>query len=436
MSTLVRQSLAALVAALALGTLAARPVAAHQQPATRSAPTQEPSAEALEEARRLLELSRTGSPVVRPQAAARFAGLGEAAGLALEEAAGEDLADLAGLGPELLGEIGGLARGALRDRMHGAVLDADFPWRPAVLRGLAAAVQETDAAAFSAALDDRLAASRAAALDGLAALDRRQVSAAVRARLHDSDGAVRARAALLLDLWGEPEALAYALEELRRADRFFEAETGARARRDTAAALGDRLGDLFGYDPRALPTEGPNPAALAALEAALRERAGDAWPAELPAHVRASDTAAEGPVGLELRSCRAGELRLVLTDDDALLVGEGSPARVALPEGTVRALIARFADLPERLGDDVFGRPGCDLERFRVRVPGELAPASFHVLKEAAPAPDLRPDALDELASALLELCPEGPAEDPRLDDLRGRLERILEAIGGELSSA
>jgi hypothetical protein len=390
---------------------------------------------AREEAERLLEVARNGSPVVRPQAAARFARLGEPARVALEALSGDDLAGLAALGPELLGECGVLARGAFRARLHGALGDPDFPWRPAVLRGLAASAQPEDAASFLLALDDPLAAARRYAIDGLDALDQRDAIDAVRLRLLDEDGGVRAKAGLLLDRWGEPGALATTLEELSRADRFFDLENGARARRETAQLLAARIGDLHGYDPRELPDAGPNPRALEALRAQLRERAGDAWPTELPAFVRASATVAEGPLGLELRSCRAGELRLALTADDVLLVGEGNPARVELPEGTVAALVIEFSDMPERLGDDVFGRPGCDMERFRFTWPGATGPSDVHVLKDPEPAPDLRPEALNEFARALLELLP-ATGDDPRLVGLRGRARAILGAIGGPLEGA
>ncbi len=393
------------------------------------------SEEDLAEARGLLDRALNGSPVVRPQAASRFATLGAPARAVLEQAASEP-GGLEALGPDVLANVGTLLEGELRQLARSSAIDLEFPWRPALLGGLAESAREADAATFAAALTDPLSAARTASLVGLGALNHRGSAAKVRAALADRDGAVRLEAALVLDAFGHPGALATALEELRRADTFFEIPTGAQARRLASRRLTERLKDteaeqLFGFAARELPTQGPNPEALAALEAFLHERARDDWPSQLPAHVRAGGTEVSGPLGLELRSCRAGELQLALTEDDVLLVGSGTPARVELPGGTVRALVQRMAELPGRLGDDVFGRPGCDLERFRLSLPGDTQPLSVHVLKGSAPVQNLRPGALDELAAAWLDLVPE-TGDDPRLRDLRARLAALFDSVGGK----
>lgn len=396
--------------------------------------------EDLTQARGLLERALNGSPVVKPQAARRFATLGEAARTALVEHLGEqareDHAGLVELGPDVLAHVGGLLDGPLRERAHAACLDLEFPWRPALIGGLAEAPRPAERAVFDRALGDPLAKARVAAIRGIGALGKAESSAGnLSGLLFDRAGEVRLEAALVLDAWGSQGALAVALQELRRADSFFEVPTGSQARRLAARRLGELLvgteaDGLFGFQARELPSAGPNPAALDRLEAFLRERAGDDWLSDLPPQVIASSLPVEGPLGLELRSCRAGELRLTLTADDRLLVGSGSPAVVELPEGTTAALVKRLADLPERLGDDVFGRPGCDLERFRVAVPGETGVSNIHVLKGPEPIPDLRPGPLDDLASSWLELVPED-GDDPRLAGLRGRLAALLASVGG-----
>ena len=395
--------------------------------------------QALAEARGMLERARTGYPVVRPQAAARFASMGEVAQRVLEEAASEP-GGLAALGPDVLANVGPLFSGELRELVRSAAVHLDFPWRPALVTGLGAAAEPADRATFHAALGDPLAAVRSAAVAGLAKLEPKHLAESadlLQPVLVDRDGGVRLEAALLLDSLGQPGALATALEELRRADTFFEVPTGTLARRVAARRLTERLAgtgaaQLFGYEPRNLPTEGPNVEALPALEAFLRERAGEAWPASLPAHVLGGAIRVEGPLGLELRSCRAGEMQLAITAEDVLLIGSGSPVAIELPEGTGADLIAAMSELPERLGDDVFGRPGCDLERFRVQLPGDERPRNIHVLKGAEPVPDLRPAALDELAAAWLNLFP-AEGSNPEIDSQRERLATLFDSIGGTL---
>ena len=443
----------------------------------QSARAQEPAAGPKPgEIQKLLELTRNGSPVVRPQAAQRLVRLGAPALEAIRALLGEGPEDLAGLGPELLGELGSFDDPALEARLAAALGDLDFPWRPALLRALAQSPGSADLPRFQAALGDVLAAAREGALVGLQTLEdqgvldaaeRQALEPLVRARLLDPSDGVRRRAALLLDAWGDGGALAYLLEDLRRSDRFFDLDCGGLARRSAAQLLTQRLqraprpgraapaGDraasddppaaaaggapaakaspdalpLGDYDPRFPPEVGANPAALAALEQRLIARAGGRWP-ELPPIARAPAARPPLLLGLELRSCRRGEAWLGLGADDRLYVGLGTPRAVVLPAGSSARLLAA-ADAAQRgLETDLFGRPGCDLERYRFGDGSAPAEREWHVLKDAAPAGDLRPAPIDGFAKALLEVLQAGDSEAQALG---AELSALFEAVGGPL---
>ena len=126
------------------------------------------------------------------------------------------------------------------------------------------------------------------------------------------------------------------------------------------------------------------------------------------------------------------------TANDLLLVGQGNPARVALPEGTVRALLNATAEARTGLADKrLFGTPGCDMEQFHVRSGKAASATQWIVSCGPDPIPDLRPADLNSLGRALLASIPQVPADevaaDTRLAQLRERTRAALQAIGGEL---
>lgn len=419
------------------------------------------------EIQKLFELTRNGSPVVRPQAAQRLVRLGAPALEAIRAAIEAGPEALAGLGPELLGELGGFDDPELEQRLAAALSDLEFPWRPALLRALAQSPGSADLPRFQGALEDVLGAAREGALVGLQALEdrgllgepeRQRLEPLVRARLTDPSDGVRRRAALLLDSWGDGGALAYLLEDLQRSDRFFDLDCGGLARRSAAQLLAARLqraprpggaapaapGEaapasaaadisaalpLGDYDPRFPPDAGANPGALEALKQRLIARAGGRWP-ELPEIARAPRSRPALVLGLELRSCRRGEAWIGVGADDTLYVGLGTPRAVKLPAGASARLMAAAEQAQAALESDLFGRPGCDLERYRFGDGSAPAEREWHVLKDAAPAGDLRPEPIDAVVRLLLELLAAGDDESRYLGS---DLAAICLQVGGPL---
>ena len=375
-----------------------------------------------DELERLLRDAREGAPVVRPQAAQRLVALGQPAAERLLAECGEGPRDLALLGADLVGVLGRFENAELRDRLWAAVADVDFPWRPAAVKGLAETARDEEAARYGELLADPLAAVRVAALGAFEALELRGRKAAVEARLTDGDDRVRRAAAALLDDWGEPWALAWLVEELKREDRYFESPTGRTARYEAIRLIAARLGERFGYRPGQPPSEEANRAALAEIEARCRERAGGELP-ELPAVARAAPATEGDVIGLELRSCRRGEFYLRWNRDDTLLVGKGNAVRVSLPEGTVAGLLAAAREQLGELGDErSWGAGGCDAEVFRWVPEGESRARVYRVSKGPQAVEGLRPAELGRLAEGLLATVPEGVE-----DGLRERVGAALE---------
>lgn len=394
------------------------------------------------ELERLLGAVRNGSPVVKPQAARQLAALGKPAADAVLAWVESDPRGMAALPPELVEHLGRFGDERLRDLLWRALGDADFPWRPAASRSVGLDPRPAELERFVGLSEDVLGTVRAASAESLGRLllgnaelesDRSQrARSALRGGLRDiDDGARRAAANALCEL-GELDALYWLAEELRRDDRYWESNSGKAARYAASALVKRHLGDLFGFESRLAPSAEPNVAALERIEAAIAERAGVEKP-ELPPWVRAGATAAEGILGLELLSCRKGELHLTWTADDRLMVGRGRPFEIALPEGSSAKLLAV---VKQHLGTvtegEIHGVPGCDSERYRFAVEGAPRPAQVHVLKGPEPVPGLRPTPLNAVARELLATLPPG-GDDPRVRDLRRRALETLLAIGGEL---
>ena len=182
-----------------------------------------------------------------------------------------------------------------------------------------------------------------------AQLDLRQARAAARERLSDEDGRVRRACAELLVDWNEPDALWWLREELAREDRFFSVPAGRAARFDAWRVLSQRLKGEFDYQPARSVQE--NSAGLSAIDRALAEAGAGERPS-LPPVARASGANEGDRVGLEVRSCRRGELFLRWSEGDVLYVGLGNAARLPLAEGSVERLVAALTTALEELGDE------------------------------------------------------------------------------------
>ncbi len=377
---------------------------------------------------RYLRVARTGSPVVRPQAAQRLVRLGAPAAERIFAECGDSPAEMARLGMDVIEVLGEFEHAELRAKLWQALDDRDFPWRPSAARTLAKTAVAAEADRIRALAGDNLAAVRSAAVDGFARLGDPERRDVVEGLLDDPHDRVRRSAALLLDRWGDPCALYYVVEDLRRDDRFFESETGKSARYEAILALEKRLGDRHGYAPEKPPAE--NRAAIDAIAKRVGELCEEA-PA-LPAIARAGGATEGDVLGLEIRSCRRGEFFLRWTADDKLRVGQGNPATVDLPEGTVAALLAAALGAGSELDETFWGAPGCDSEVFYVRPDPAQRSTIYRVSKGPDAVEGLRPDALGRVAAALLASLPE-TRDDPRLRDLRARVGQALVAVGGEL---
>jgi len=409
------------------------------------APIQRTAPQDLEQ---LITAARTGRTVIRPQAARRIVRLwtqSETEARAdivrrLRAESGNSPATLARVGPALVEVLGEFGDEDLRRLLWRSLSDTDFPWRPYAARSLAAHPIATEAPRFLTALADPIPPVRVAAVLAVANLGQTDQAPAVRVLLNDEDDRVRRAAADALIGWGHNSAMWSLYEELLREDRFFDRPTGEQARYQAWNLLSPRLGKITEaspYDPGLGPSNPASVAPLKAVRARLAELEAGERPT-LPPQARAGGEVPTELLGIELRSCRKGEVFLRWTANDLLLVGQGNPARIALPEGTVQALLSATADARAGLGDKrLFGSPGCDMEQFHVRSGGSSSATQWIVSCGPDPVPDLRPADLNSLGRALLAAIPKIPASevatDARLAQLRERTRAALEAIGGDL---
>jgi hypothetical protein len=179
---------------------------------------------------------------------------------------------------------------------------------------------------------------------------------------------------------------------------------GRIARAEAAQALGSILGRdaIASYSTRKGPDSEENLAAIAAIEERCRALASDSWPT-LPDIARAPGPVEGEVIGVELRSCRHGEILLRWTSDDRLVIGEGDTRILPLPEGTTARLVAHATSALETIGDDLsYGDPGCDLERYHIKLPGSVRSTTIQLSKGPQAVPDLRPEALHPLAKAMI----------------------------------
>ena len=393
---------------------------------------------------RLIELSISGRAVVRPQAAERLVGQGADAVSILLARAGDEGQGFADFGPQLVQVLADFDDPQLRERLWWQLDELEFPWRPQAAGSLAGNPAADEIGRFRALIKDRLARVRIAAVHALAQLgpDAPTDDGAagpnellLRDRLADPDERVRRAAAGTLYAWGDGSAAFWLLEDLRREDHFFQLPTGERARFASAKLLEQALGDLDGFDPALDPDELDARLAWRRLEKRLLVANGGGRP-DLPEIARAGTQEVRAVFGLELRSCRHGDIYLRWTKDDVLYVGTGRPVRLALVPGTVETLLGGISDRVERLGDDRFwGESGCDTEQLHWRPPGADRTKILLVSKGAQPVPNLRPKELSDVARALLASLPDAPHDDPRASRLRTRVADALTAIGGPTGS-
>ena len=382
------------------------------------------------EAKRLLEVATEGSPRVRYQASLRLAALGETGAALVRERLGSDAGYLT-LGPALYEALVEFDDPRLRAAVWESLEDALNPWRPAGARALAKTARMEESGRFHALLKDHISAVRAEAVAGVAIGDENHAKDALRPRLTDENGRVRRRAAAALARLGEHAALAWLVEDLRRDDSWFDMRLGRIARAEAAQALGEILGReaIAVYSSRSAPDSPETAAKIEDIEERCRALAGEEWP-ELPDIARAPGLIEGEVVGVELRSCRHGELLLRWTQDDRLVIGEGDTDIRQLPEGSTARLLERAQAALETLGDQrSFGDPGCDLERYHFRLPDTTRARTIQLSKGPEAVPDLRPAALHPVAEAMIRSAGGAGLGN----SWRREVEVTFESLGGPL---
>ena len=403
--------------------------------------------------------ARTGSAVIRPQAANRLVNLGEPAAKRIYEFAQGTNAQLVLLGASLIEAFGAFegspSGDKLRARLWPALEDSDFPWRPAAARGLRLHPEPSEKERFVRYLDDPIAPVRLAALDAVFALTEgaegeeraAYIGMAVR-RLSDESDVVRREAALQLFARGHSYALLWLIEDMKRGDNFFGAPTGKTARYEAMRALMARDVELGNYNPELPPDSELNRDGLADLEKRLRKLAAQSE-SKLPSAEQglleggpSSIAQAGAPiqnaiVGLQLKSCRKGDYFLRWTTDDVLVVGVGNPVRIQLATGATAALVAAGKEAQGPLKDQVFwGRAGCDMEGYYLPRVDTTIPSLLNLIiaKNEEPIPGLRPAPLSKFGAALAASIPsaeELSQEDDRTRALATRVRQAFASVGG-----
>ena len=457
-----RAAAAILAGGLALSTAPAQAESVLDAALVAAAQEAKAAAKLQEDIEMFLKHARTGSAVIRPQAADKLVGIGEPAAKRILKFAGGNNAQLALLGTDLVEAFGAFKNSPsgdkLRARLWPALDDGNFPWRPAAARGLSFAPLPSEKERFIRYLDDPIAPVRAAALDALFALTEgaegevrdAYIRLAVK-RLSDESGYVRREAALQLFARGHSYALLWLIEEMRRGDSFFGTPTGKSARYDAMRALAARKVELGEYNPELPPDSELNRNGLADLEARLRKMAAQTE-GKLPEAEQGLLKAGPAPIaqaappiqnailGLQLRSCRKGDYYLRWTDDDVLVVGIGNPARIQLATGTTAALVAAGKKAQGPLKGQVFwGRAGCDMEGYFLPRADETLPSFLNLIiaKNEEPIEGLRPAALSEFGAALAASIPsaeELSQEDDRTRALAARVRAAFASIGGPVT--
>lgn len=257
--------------------------------------------------------------------------------------------------------------------------DPVFYWRAIALEGLALRADRNSLPRFRAALIDPSHLQRLAGAKGLwlagEALDRERALTL----LQDPDPRARVRfAAFLLDR-GERSGVAVLVAAVPRTDAFFGDPWASREARQALAALERAAGTDFGD----LGDAGPAAAAAAAWFG-LGPFSGPPEPAGF--------VSGKAVLGVEVRSCRHGDLFLTVTEDRRVLAGLDPRPIVRLAEEALGEVLARLGDTIQ--GRVTRGRVVCDYLQVVLPGAGRLRCAPGHLAAALE-------DALERLAAAL-----------------------------------
>ena len=238
--------------------------------------------------------------------------------------------------------------------------DRDFYWRGQALAALANRRLPAYRKLFRASITDAAFLTRIHAGRGLCLLGREEDWPEVLALLGDGDPRVRQRIALTLVEEGDLRGLPELIEALNKNDKFLGDPWGLRGARLALRALKKVAGKDFGYDLSTTPAQ--NAAAIDAFRSFAKGKLGDRWQPAKPAVV--DNTKYIG--GVEVRSCRNGDLFLRWTENGTLVLGLEPEQRIKLPDTPWTTLKAA---LPNG-GDAIHGKVVCDYLRVMCENPG------------------------------------------------------------------
>jgi len=276
--------------------------------------------------------------------------------------------------------------------------DRDFYWRGQALGALANRRLPKYRQLFLKSITDAAFLTRIHAGRGLCLLRGEEDRQRVLALLSDDDPRVRVWIALTLVEEGDLRGLPELVEALRKNDKFLGDPWGLRGSQRALRALKKVAGKDFGYDITENPEQ--NATAIEAFTSLAKEKLGKDYRPAKPALV--DKTRYSG--GVEVRSCRNGDLFIRWTPDGTLALGLEPKQRIKLQVAPWKTLTTA---LPT--GDAVHGKVVCDYLRVMCENPGvhwKCAPGALPEqlntwLNRLAKA--LEKQQQDELARAITE---------------------------------
>lgn len=260
--------------------------------------------------------------------------------------------------------------------------DRDFYWRSQALEALANRRRPAYRDLFAGRLTDPVYLTRIQAGRGLCRLGDRDRALGL---LRDTDPRVRLRVAVCLLEEGDDRGLPTLVEALGQQSTFLDYPWGALGSLLAFKALRKLADQSFGFMAGEAPTK--NRAAIVGFENWARARLGKNWvnPIRIPV------PQANYLGGIEIRSCRNGDLFLRWTTDHTLVVGLEGRTRIQLDDKSFASLDAG----PKASGQTRHGKVICDFLRWVCKTPG----TSQKVAPKALPAVSF--EWLDSLARAL-----------------------------------
>jgi hypothetical protein len=238
--------------------------------------------------------------------------------------------------------------------------DRDFYWRGQALGALANRRLPEYRPLFLRSITDAAFLTRIHAGRGLCLLGKAKDRQLALALLQDDDPRVRLRIALTLVAEGDLRGLPELVEALNKDNKFLSDPWGLRGAQRAMSALKKMAGKDFGYDFTA--SREQNATAIAAFRRLAKDKLGDKWRPARPTVVDATEYLG----GVEVRSCRNGDLFLRWTQDGTLARGLEPKQRIKLTAASWKTL---RAELPAG-GDAIHGKVVCDYLRVMCENPG------------------------------------------------------------------